>query len=285
MGEKSTVRHILNAIHWRRTLRRSTLSLNNLDGPLRQPSERDFIIAGCPRSGTSLLAAVLFSPPDVAVSMEPWDGLRLPPADLFESLRAEIRDTGSLGRGRLDVDALEKDRRVVWARDGEVKTRLEMGPDYALGVKWPTYWQLLPHLPDTKFLITVRHPVEVLASFDKVGGRLGEGLDYDVAFNATMNHSLRNATDDRHVRQAMMYQYIYERTAPFMNAPNVLTVRYEDWFNDRDRLADRIRAFLGLAEWRAEVDIRRPSSGSDVERFRSAASEHCPIAEELGYEV
>lgn len=216
---------------WRQLLRSCDFDPDTA-GPLADLDAGDFLIAGCPRSGTSLLAAMLFQPPQVATVVEPWDGLQMSPAELASSLRAELGE-GVLRRGRLDVAALRADRLVRWQRDGERYFPISLQPGFSLGIKWPAYWRLLPHLPATKFLICVRDPRDVLASFQATGGRLSRGLEYDVALNRAMNAELQAATSDDGRRRALMYQYIAARIAPHVGDDNVMLVRYERWFEDR----------------------------------------------------
>lgn len=284
MGINSFISRAVAAIRWRRLLASCDLSLESASPPLDAPGDNDFIIAGCPRTGTSLLAASLFQPPDVVVSMEPWDGLRMLPEELFDSLRSEIQDSGTLRRGRLDVEAIRSDSRVSWVRDDETSVSVEAKPGFLLGVKWPTFWQYLEYLPTTKFLITLRHPVDVISSFQKTGGRLAQGFDYDVAFNADMNNWLAQASSDPRERSALMYQYIYSRVANHLQQENVLMVRYEDWFDDRHLLTDRIAEFLGLDAFVPSVDITPPSHDYS-EEYEILARQHCPIASELGYDL
>lgn len=276
---------VIDAIRWRRLLASCKLSLDNLEAPLDRPSNSDFIIAGCPRSGTSLLAATLFSPPNVAVSMEPWDGLRLLPHDLFSSLRAEIDETGTLSRGRLDIEVMRSTRRVEWTRDSASATPISMSDNYHLGVKWPTFWQYLELLPTTKFLITIRHPVDVLASFERVGGRLGDGLDYDVPFNARMNSWLQQTSRDPFVRRALMYEYIYRRISPHLVRDNVLAVHYEEWFTDPDALKQRIARFLGLESVPSPIEVRKPPALNHPPQLTELVSKTCLVADELGYDI
>lgn len=284
LGNISFISRALAAMRWRRLLASCDLSLESASAPLRAPGDNDFIIAGCPRTGTSLLAASLFQPPDVVVSMEPWDGLRMLPSELFDSLRSEVEDSGALRRGRLDVEAIRSENRVSWVKDDETSVSVEANPGFLLGVKWPTFWQYLDFLPTTKFLVTLRHPVEVIASFQKTGGRLAEGFDYDVAFNARMNNWLARASDDPRERSALMYQYIYSRVAGHLKRENVLMVRYEDWFNEPALLTDRIAEFLGLDAFVPAVDITTPRRDYRDE-YRVLARRHCQIAGELGYDL
>lgn len=279
---KRVVTAPLRRYRWRRLLRSCRLDPGQLPLPLEEPGASDFIICGCPRSGTSLLAAVLFRPPESVVSMEPWDGLRLPPAELFRSLRSEISTTGRLTRGRLDAPAATTGGRVLWRRDGEMAIDVTTAPGFLLGVKWPAFWRYLDLLPSTKFLVCVRDPVEVVSSFGKVGGRLAAGLDYDVAFNARMNADLEAATDDPRTRRALLYEYVNSAVARHSTDPNVLIVRYERWFDDPESLVADMAAFLGVKPFQPAVSIRPPSPPDEPD-LADLVERWCPSARALGY--
>lgn len=243
-------------------------------------------MCGIPRSGTSLLAAALYQPPRVVTVMEPWDGLRLPPASLFDSIRQEIRDSGSLGRGRLDVNRLIASGRVVWGRDGEFPHDLTVDVDHLLGVKWPTFWRYLHLLPSTKFLVCVRDPVSVVRSFEQQPGSLSRGLEYDVTFNRKMNQELKQATADEALRRVLLYEYVASRIVRHVDQSNVFLVRYERWFSDAPALLHEISEFLGedVTHTKVVVDERErrvASSDRDVELIAT----HCPSAQALGYTV
>lgn len=103
---------------WRALLDSLTLRPDDIHPEQDDLGPADFVLCGCPRTGTSLAAAQLFQPPRIVTIMEPWDGLRLRPRELFGSLRGELAE-GRLGRGRLDVEALRADGRVVWTQGGK----------------------------------------------------------------------------------------------------------------------------------------------------------------------
>jgi hypothetical protein len=270
---------------WRRLLKGLTLDPDRLPMPLEAPSEDDFIICGCSRTGTSLLSALLFRPPRVVTVMEPWDGMRLPPAELFQSIRAELDRDGVLRRGRLDLRALQEDRLVRWSSDGAAPRRLELAPNYLLGVKWPIYWRYLDYLPETRFLVCLRHPLDVIASFKATGGRLAEGFDYDTPFNQAMNAELRNATGDPARRRVLLYDYVHSRLLPHLKRPNVRVVRFERWFEDPDTLVAEVGNFLGVDLSADTVALQPPPSmdsrlsPAEVDLVRR----HCTTAESLGY--
>ena len=271
---------------WNRLLESLTLDVESLSKPIDPIGARDFIICGCPRTGTSLLAAALFQPPEIVVVMEPWDGLRLAPAQLFASLHEEIDRTGRIERGRLDVRALSESRRVQWMREGSYPVEVETAPDYLLGIKWPAFWRYLDLLPDAKFLVTVRHPAATIASFKHAGGRLVQGLNYDVAFNRRMNVTLQEETADRALRRVLLHDYINLRILPHLDRANVFVVRYERWFEDPEGLITDLGAFLGLELNRARVHIRKPGTLALLsDRERELIGTRCQSATGLGYEL
>jgi hypothetical protein len=285
MSIAEQMKRVRDALRWRQLLRSCRIDPDTLGVPVAEPGPSDFIICGLPRSGTSLLAGLLFQPPQVVVCMEPWDGLRLPPHLLFKSIRQEIAQTGKLSRGRLEPRALER-RKVEWKRDGEVVFPIEVDPDYLLSVKWPGFWRYLPVLTKTKFLVCVRDPVEVIRSFAKTGGRLSQGLEYDVAFHRRMNQELADSTSSAAVRRALLYEYIASRIAPHLDRAQVLTVRYERWSEEPARLLGEISEFLGLSPpLRMTVDIEEspqpPRDPQTVELIR----QYSPSALALGYPV
>jgi Sulfotransferase family len=272
-------------IRWQALLRSCRLDPDQLPRPLTEPGPMDFLIVGCPRSGTSLMAALLFRLPKSVVCMEPWDGLRMPLAELFRSLRQEITETGHLSRGRLDVEGLAEGQ-VRWRREKEQRVPVGVGEEYLLGVKWPGLWRYLPDLRTTRVIVCLRHPVEIVQSFGRVGGRLAQGLEYDVAFHRNMNKELTAATDDPMIRRALLYEYIHSRALPHLGKSNVLPVRYERWFTEPARLLDEVGRFLGL-----DLSIGPPlpiitrTASSHPSELESLVLEYCPSAAALGYGI
>lgn len=253
--------------------------------PLEPPSPHDFLICGSARTGTSLLSAVLFQPPQVITVMEPWDGMRSAPASLFRSLREEVESTGRLHRGRLDADALRRDGSVKWQAEGGA-AEVTTGPDYRLGVKWPAYWRYLDLLPDTRFVVCVRHPFEVISSFKAAGGRVALGLQYDTAFNRALNQHLQGATANIALRRALLYEYVNSRILPYIGRPNVFVVRYERWFADRDTMVTQLGEFLGVDLGPGPATIRTPQAGVSLTAHeRALVRTHCRSAHALGYDL
>lgn len=279
------VGHIISPRYWRwrRFLSQLRLDPGRLARPLEAPGAGDFIICGCPRTGTSLLSAMLHQPPTCLTVMEPWDGMRLPPAELFASLREEIGQTGRLARGKLDIGAMSADGEVRWRREGaavEVETRPE---GYLLGVKWPAFWRYLDLLPDTRFLVCLRHPAEVISSFKKVGGRLAQGLEYDIAFHHAMNAELRE-TRDVALRRVQLFEYIHRRILPHLSRENVLAVRYERWFTEPEAVMREIRGFLQTDLIMPNIVIRRPGEPAELNPGEELLiSQYCQRTPAIGY--
>lgn len=212
--------------------------------------------------------------------MEPWIGLRLPPDQLFLELRRQIAK-GSM-RGRLDLEKLEEGH-IGWRQDAPTTLPFSVDDDFTLGVKWPTFWQYLEHLPHTRFVITVRDPVDVVLSFARQSGSLRDGLDYDVPFNAAMNDELASATDDVELRRVLLYEYINSRLLPHLDRPNVFVVRYERWHRDPEQLIDDLSRFLEVDRLQLTVQIERAGPSEADRRTLDLVSTHAPSARALGY--
>jgi hypothetical protein len=215
--------------------------------------------------------------------MEPWDGMRLPPAELFASLRLEIETAGILARGRLDLNALEHGA-VRWGRDGEFARPISVDPGFLLGIKWPAFWRYLDLLPDTKFLVCLRDPIEVINSY-RSSRQTAVGLDYDLPFNRKMNDQLLTAAAEPTLRRILMFDYIHDRIIPHLDRPNVLGVRYERWFADPDALLADIGAFLEVQLSGPLVAIRPPNPPLLSPHEWTVIAKHCRTAARLGYAI
>lgn len=271
---------------WRQLLASLALDPDLLPRPLTPPGERDFMICGSPRSGTTLLAAMLFQPPRILTVMEPWDGLRKPPAQLFADIRREVEETGRLSSGRLDIDAVHHEGAVRWVREQDTSYPVAVEPGWYLGVKWPAFWRYLELLPETRFLVCVRHPYEVIGSYRKKGGALAEGLDYDAAFNRRMNAELLTATKDPLVRQVLLFDSITARILPHLDRPNVYVVRYERWFTEPGQMLAEVAAFLDveLGPPPAKIRSEPPPDGLRPED-RARVRTYCTTAAALDYDL
>jgi hypothetical protein len=270
---------------WYGFLREFDLDPSAMDRTVAEPGSRGFIMCGSPRSGTTMLCAALFQPPRIITYNEPWDGVRIAPKPLFDSLRQEI-EAGSVARGRLDLPHLLERGEVRWTLDGEIPYAVSVDEDYMVGVKWPTFWQYLPLLHNTKFLVTVRHPFETISSYKKKGGAVADGLDYDVAFNRGLNEWLSKRTSDPDLRRILLYEHINQEIIRTVSEANALVVHYDRWFDDIEGLRKEIGDFLDVEVNFDHLSVRR--SGRDValsDREIALIREHCESASKWGYDL
>ena len=274
---------------WARLRATLTLDPDELPDPLPAPGERDVLVCGASRSGTTLLSAMLFQPPRSISVMEPWDVFRLPPAEHFAAVRAELRD-GVLRSGHLDVAALRRDGSVRTCTRREAHVDVQADEDCVVAIKVPILWRYMNRLPHTRFLVCVRDPREVIASFRRSPGDLAQGLDYDIPFNRVMNAALRAATGDPALRRVLLYDYVYERMLPHLQRPEVFVVRYERWFSDPDVLLGELGRFLGVSLASPLARVREPANrapqpAADEEIERELIRACCRTAAALGYEL
>ena len=234
-----------NARRYQRFLSELPLDPDRLPSRLPDAGALDYVMCGCPRTGTTLLAAALHQPPAAITVMEPWDGMRMPPHALFTSLREEIASTGELRRGRLDLDALEADGEVAWCQEGAVVRRLTRPSRSCWASSGPPGGGSRPHARDEVPGLppASRRGRRVLPGR---GGRVAQGLQYDTAFNRTLNRELGQIRDVEE-RRVRLFEYVHTRLLPLLERPNVLAVRYERWALDADGLLAEIGEFLGHA--------------------------------------
>jgi Sulfotransferase family len=206
--------------------------------------KRFLFVAGCPRSGTSVLTRVLVAHPDIALGMERYN-LRI----AKRLLRPEDFDA----RRFFDIQPGD-----TWYKSFErLKLHYDkMRPKYEeakyVGDKYPGayehYVSLVEHFPDVRFIFIVRNIFDVALSFEGRRARgdnwpADGGTEYAVArWNAAIGYTNRWR----------------ERAA-------ILVIAYEDLFV-RQGSAAPIADFLGIAPepLEAALDRERRSKARDT---------------------
>jgi hypothetical protein len=216
-------------------------------------TRQDVIVAGLPRSGTTLTCELLNLLPDVVALDEPIPGATLRdgaprngvanPDRVLAAIDSFLRTQreSAMRRGRVlskHVDGRVSGSKVSDRRDatglrqrlaqwGEIAVPTGLAEDFMLVIKHNTaFTALLPRLRECyPVFAVVRNPLALLASWDTVpfnvrNGRvpMGEILDPTL-------RSVLDATDDRHTRQLHLLKWFFAR---FAALPIDHVIRYED---------------------------------------------------------
>ncbi|MBD3307300.1 hypothetical protein GF339_12740 [candidate division KSB3 bacterium] len=258
---------------------------------------KNFVLTGMPRSGTTYLACVLYYPPHVITISEAkgcWKhgfqqhGKGTWFVQMFDEFRTNILQgknvptfegtPGFLGHTRVDT----------WNQK-KIMRRIEAHPDFALGMKNPeVFLELLESFSraEIRCVITVRHPLFVINSWVKRGEQQvarGKSLEHTFANgkSVTYHSPLPDVVD----RRIDLHNYFARHIIRYKHDPNIMLIRYEDWFTDPQQLS-RVCHFLeipSLGYLRPAPLLPDPLILARDEQARILRG--CSIAEELGYPV
>ena len=207
----------------------------------------DIVLAGLPRSGSTLTCHLINKLPDAVALNEPMSTRRfkdLPDnaaicdaiSQFLVSMRGSLETSGTALSKH--IDGLVPDNPVVQkitgdglrqgeAILGEISFRKDLPENFTLVVKHPsTFAALLPDLAKrfTTFA-TIRNPVAVLSSWNSVSMPIRDGRAPKGENMVPELHARLNALPDRLDRQVHLLRWFFER---FSALPAERVIRYED---------------------------------------------------------
>lgn len=207
-------------------------------GPALTPARRLGLLCGHPRSGTTLLEQVLDAHPDIIAAEEtstftddalgplmhdcPMD------AQLLPVLEAATRPA-------LQQSQAAYFQMMELALDSPIAGRLLIDKNPMLTPKIPAFIRILP---ETKFLVALRDPRDVMMSCFTQPQGLNPATVSFLTLEGTAEHYSANMG-------------LWRKLAPLMPVP-YLEVRYEDMVEDLEAVARKTLDFLGIA-WDARV--------------------------------
>ena len=209
--------------------------------------DNDIVLAGLPRSGSTLTCHLINKLPDAIALNEPMSSRRF--KDLLDNgamcdtisqflvfMRGSLEESGTAMSKHIDgvvpdnpvvhkisSDGLRKGEAVL----GEVKFSKDLPANFTLVVKHPSaFAALMPELAERfSTFATIRNPVAVLSSWNSVSmplrdGHAPKGEKMDPELQASLS-----AIPDRLDRQVHLLCWFFER---FSALPAERIIRYED---------------------------------------------------------
>ena len=209
---------------------------------------RNIIITGIPRSGTSYLCKLLFSIENIVVINEPDDIFSLlenstpferPLRGYFKKLRLKIlqgeKIKNKIQNGEIIEDTAKKDERVFYKH-------YITNSKFLLAVKNTlAFLPVLPYLeqtmPKSVTVVCIRNPIDTIASWKNSFPHL-RGVIFDNFPKVFFNDSYRNSwqddaiheiftTENIQVRRALLWNYFAEII--IKNKKSVIIIKYEDF--------------------------------------------------------
>jgi hypothetical protein len=256
-----------------------------------------FIISGMPSGGTTYLCAVLHNPPKVITVSEAGGGWKQKAKERGKdpSLVKELFDYRERVLDGEEIPSLEGTegfsgmRRVdTWNQKKKLR-RHKVDPSFSLGMKQPeVFLELLEFFLEAglKCVLSVRHPLYVINSWVKRSERQLEQKGHLRGIFANGESVLySSAKPDIVDRRIDLYNHMAARAAQHMGHEDVMLIRYEEWFTDKN-LLDKVSDFIGipnLGYLRPPLIPPDPLLLGPEEQGRILAG--CAAAAELGYET
>ena len=210
-------------------------------------ARNDFIVTGLPRSGTSMLCNLLHQSPNTVVINEPQEVFPALAEDgscaaldlYYRKLRANII-SGIPVKNKVDENGLVVEDTTALDRHSDYQPVITT-PDFVLGTKNPLAYltrlrTLCDARPDLPKIVMIRHPVDVLNSWERSFPHL-KAIDLSVIPFALQSDSLLDPFQKRQLSLIAQEHHLPTRRALYFNylatlihrdKDRITVIRYED---------------------------------------------------------
>lgn len=265
-------------------LRTLIAQLYHLIFAIRPPA--DFILTGLPRSGTSLLSALLSESNTCFCFNEIYyDPNSLPL--FYTRMRRRLLHNRPIpvkvdSTGDLTTDTLVGKVAVKWKTFNTKQKPLVLGSNVNI-----PYLDRIDELLTYRYRIIamIRDPVYTLASWgSEKGKKIPEGHVTDDDMNPRWRRFSFDS-DDAVERRAVIWQYYAALLADRKDALTI--IRYEDLCDHQELTLKNICQVLGIMEPQKKVPLQNLNQNdrfSHIEGIREVVSLRCPARKEFGYE-
>lgn len=213
------------------------------------PKKRNVLITGTPRSGTTLLCALLNKLPDTVALHEPMNVWEFPNcsdssavADVIDRFCGETRTSlhekgfamskhvgGEIPDNVAANKVNRKGTRLRHTEHGPVFIDKPLTDNFTLAIKHPVAFSALLETLTHRFdcFAIIRNPLATLASWNSLAwlnvgkGHAPIGEKLDLEFGRTLANE-----EDRMERQLLILEWFYERFRRFL--PDKAMIKYED---------------------------------------------------------
>ncbi|MGH8232980.1 MAG: sulfotransferase family protein [Rhodanobacteraceae bacterium] len=272
-------------------------------------NDRDLIISGIPRSGTSYLCKLLEGFDNVAVINEPrivFDWLRYSPDPwTVPILHADLRrciDTGEPVENKLDTRGELTEDTAVEESVRDYRPRLR-DANWVLATKNTLAYMarlegILRLMPEARVVLCVRHPLDTLASWKGTFAHLAAGDPSNVPVGGLADPFLSAQLRDGLQVIASLPEAAYRRAAWWRLLAQevvrwrerVVIVRYEDLVADPARESQRALGPLARAAGRPRIELKPSPARTSRRRklddadYDAVATQCADVASLLGYD-
>lgn len=255
-----------------------------------QPST-DLLLTGVPRSGTSLLTALINRVPDHAAVNEPQLSRRswlADPLAAVTELHTSLRSTLSRGLpvpNKPTTDTYLRGETVSW------RPPQPLGDTFVLATKWTLRYlgaleRLAPHM---RIVALVRHPADTIAAWQRSFRHLRDpyprGL-WAAHLSPDRRQALRDLlrAPDIH-RHARLWALLVDQLLD--SAPSATVLRYEDLCADpRKQVAKATARPVDSLPEEFGNGVHAPRGHRYSRAELEIVAEHCgPLARRLGYDI